>query len=93
MADSFNFNSDALPEQVRVILGLLIEGKITDFCFVATTTEEKVLQGIWAGIDGSQSIPYGMLGGLEVLKQDWIDMQVLTREKIAAATTKKASDD
>lgn len=72
MADeSYNFSSDALPEQVRTLLRLLIEGGVADLCFVATTPEGNVLQGIWAEIEGKETHPYTMLGAIETLKFDW----------------------
>jgi hypothetical protein len=81
---TFTFSSDALPEQVRSLLGLLIEGKLADLCFVATTREGDVMQGIWAHIDGIEHHPYTMTGAIETLKVDWMQGFVPTRAQLAA---------
>ena len=72
----YTFSSDAVPKELRSLIGMLIEGKITDLCFLARTTinndGDTLLQGLWPGIDGSDSKPYTMVGALEGLKQDWL---------------------
>lgn len=69
----------AIPEEVGLVVKLLIEGNLTDLVIIARTADGKYIDGIFSGIDGNESDTFGVLGALQVVQRDWMRMHVQGR--------------
>lgn len=67
-----DLTTTAIPDEVGLIVKMLIEGRLTDLVIVAHTSDGTYIDGIFAGIDGHDSDAYGIIGALEAVKRDWM---------------------
>ena len=74
-----DLTADALPQEVGVIVKLLIEGLLTDLVIVGRTADGKYIDGIFSGIDEHESDTFGMIGALQVVQRDWMRMHIIGR--------------
>lgn len=74
-----DLTAGALPEEVGLIVKLLIEGSLTDLVIVARTASGDYIDGIFSGIDEHESDTFGIVGALEMVKRDWMRMHVQGR--------------
>ena len=82
-----DLTADALPQEVGVIVKLLIEGLLTDLVIVGRTADGKYIDGIFSGIDEHESDTFGMIGALQVVQRDWMRMHIVGRVEYAETDT------
>ena len=67
-----DLTASALPEEVAMIVNLLIEGRLTDLVVIARTADGTYIDGMFPALDGHDSDTYGMLGALTATARDWM---------------------
>ena len=72
-------SAPALPEEVALIVKLLIEGGLSDLVIVARTADGSYIDGMFPGLDNNDSDTYGMLGALTATARDWMRVMVQGR--------------
>jgi hypothetical protein len=82
-----NLSASGIPEEVRELVGWLIEGKVADLVMVATLNTGQVADCLYAGLDGNLAQPYVTLGALEAAKRDWLRGRIESRTLYQEAPT------
>lgn len=82
-----DLTADALPQEVGLIVKLLIEGRLSDLVIVARTADGNYIDGIFSGIDAHESDTFGVLGALQVVQRDWMRMHIVGRVEYAETDT------
>lgn len=73
-------SAPGIPEQVKELVGWLIEGRVADLAMVVTLNDNKtVADCMYCGMDGNAPQPYVTLGAIEALKRDWLRMHIESR--------------
>ena len=72
----------AVPEEIAPILAALLEGRLTQFAVVAETTEGNILTA-FPTMDAEKVNRFAMLGGLEMLKRDFMRAHITSRIEYA----------
>lgn len=67
----------ALPDEVRDLVGFLIEGRVKQLVFVAELDDCQVLDAIFT--QDERCNRYVMVGALEVLKRDYMRGEIRSR--------------
>jgi uncharacterized protein YabN with tetrapyrrole methylase and pyrophosphatase domain len=86
-----NLTATAVPEEVGLIVKLLIEGNLSDLVIVARQADGSFIDGVFSGIDGNPSDTFGMLGAMQVTQRDWMRMHVDGR--VEYVETESGDDD
>ena len=82
-----DLTAGALPQEVGLIVKLLIEGRLSDLVIVARTADGNYIDGIFSGIDEHESDTFGVLGALQVVQRDWMRMHIVGRVEYAETDT------
>ena len=75
-----DLTASALPDEVQLLVKLLIEGRVNDLIIIARVDENTFVEGIFEDVNDSGSgNVYGVLGAIEAIKRDWMRATVDSR--------------
>lgn len=78
--DFSKMQESALPDEVKTLVGLLLEGRVKSLIIVAELQEDSgFMEGIFVDMEGSYSNRYAVIGALESVKRDFMRMEVESR--------------
>jgi hypothetical protein len=70
----------ALPDEVKTLVVLLLEGRVKSLIIVAELQEGVgFMEGIFVDMEGGESNRYAVIGALESVKRDFMRMEVESR--------------
>jgi hypothetical protein len=80
MGDMMNLDlsAGAIPDEVKVIVQLLIEGRIKQLIVIAEIEDGKFLDGVFIQ-QPNDCNRYAMIGALDVSKRDYMRMEIQSR--------------
>lgn len=71
---------DVLPEEIKPLVFLLLEGKIRSMAVVFETDDGRVGDAWFVDIEGDSN-RYTLLGGIEALKRDYMRLEIESRQE------------
>lgn len=70
---------DALPEPLKPIINMLIEGRIKTLIVIAEDSDKNISDMYRLDMDGGKSNKYAVLGAIEALKRDFMRTHIESR--------------
>jgi len=83
---------DVLPDEIKPLVSLLLEGKIRSMAVVFETNDSDVGDAWFLDID-SESNRYTLLGAIEALKRDYMRLEIESRLEYRPAFNLDEDDD
>lgn len=78
--DFSKMQESALPDEVKTLVVLLLEGRVKSLIIVAELQEDVgFMEGIFVDMEGGHSNRYAVIGALESVKRDFMRMEVESR--------------
>lgn len=78
--DYSKMQESALPDEVKTLVVLLLEGRVKSLIIVAELQEGVgFMEGIFVDMEGGDSNRYAVIGALESVKRDFMRMEVESR--------------
>lgn len=78
--DFSKMQESALPDEVKTLVVLLLEGRVKSLIIVAELQEGVgFMEGIFVDMEGSHSNRYAVIGALESVKRDFMRLEVESR--------------
>ena len=77
--DLSKMQESVLPEEVKTLVSLLLEGQVKTLIISAELQENEFMEGIFVDMDGGESNRYAVIGSMESVKRDFMRMECGSR--------------